>query len=138
MVTRSEAFPSRWLKPPDLKGRPCVLKIKSIEQETMKFKSKSEQKTIVYFEGTGKGLILNMTCFEQIEKITGHADTDDWPGHSIELYPTTVEVKGVDTDCIRVRAPSQGDILAAVAKAADLPPAPVALPKGDLNDEIPF
>jgi hypothetical protein len=46
-------------------------------------------------------------------------------------------VRGEETACIRVRAPAQGDILAAAAKPPDLPPAPEP-PKSDLNDDIPF
>jgi hypothetical protein len=138
MVTKSKAFPSKWLKPDELKGKPYVLTIDRVGQESMKFNGKSQEKTVVYFKGTNKGLILNLTNFESIEKITGQGDTDDWPGHAIEVYPTTVEMKGVETDCIRVRAPAQGDILAAAAKPPDLPPAPQAPPLGDLNDDIPF
>jgi hypothetical protein len=138
MVTKSEAFPSRWLKPGDLKGNAYVLKIKGVEQETVKFNGKGQEKNILYFTGTNKGLILNLTNFEQIEKITGQTDTDNWPGHAIEVYPTTTEVRGEETECIRIRAPAQGDILTATAKPPDLPPAPEPPPKGDLNDAIPF
>jgi hypothetical protein len=71
MVTKLEAFPSRWLKPGDLKGSAYVLKIDRVEQETTKFNGKSQEKTVVYFKGTNKGLILNLTNFEAIEKVTG-------------------------------------------------------------------
>jgi hypothetical protein len=82
MVTRSEAFPSRWLKPGDLKGNVYVLKIDRVEQETLKFNGRGQEKNILYFKGTNKGLILNLTNFELIEKITGQGDTKNWQGHA--------------------------------------------------------
>ncbi|MBR0734869.1 MULTISPECIES: bifunctional DNA primase/polymerase [Bradyrhizobium] len=31
-------------------------------------------------------------------------DTDYWPGHRVELYPTTTTLRGITVDCIRIRA----------------------------------
>jgi len=136
-MIKSEAFPSKWLKAADLKGRPCVLEIKSAVQETVKFKSKEQRKTVLYFEGTGKGLDLNVTNWDAVVEITGQSDSDDWAGHVIEIFPTTTEVDDKTVDCIRIRAPEQADMLAA-AKAPNLPSAPEEPPKGDMDDNIPF
>jgi hypothetical protein len=133
MVTKSEAFPSRWLKAPDLKGQPCVLKIERAMQEIVKFNGKEQEKTVLYFAGTGKALPVNATNWDAIEAVTGEPNSNDWAGHVIEVFPTTTEVRGETFNCIRVRAPAQSDILAA-AKSPKLRPAP----KSDMDDDIPF
>jgi hypothetical protein len=137
MVTRSEAFPSKWLKAADLKGKPCLLEIKAAKYESVKFNGKAETKLVLEFAGTGKAFICNLTNFQKIEEITGQDDTDNWPGYVIEVYPTTVPVHGEATDCIRIRAPEQKDMQLA-AKAPKLPPAPPPTPLGDMDDSIPF
>jgi hypothetical protein len=136
MVKRSEAFPSRWLKAADLKG-PCVLEIERATQETVTFNGKEQRKTVLHFAGTGKAMTVNVTNWDALEEITGQANSDDWAGYKVEIYPTTTEVRGETFDCIRIRAPEQSDMLAA-AKSPKLPPAPKAAPKTDMDDEIPF
>jgi hypothetical protein len=139
MVTRSEVFPTRWLKPADLKGEPCVLEIKRSKLEQVKFNGKAETKLILAFAGTDKALIVNATNFDSLVEITGQSDSDNWPGHAIEAYPSTVPIHGEEHACIRLRPPEQADMLAA-AKAPKLPPAPKAPPKSasDMDDDIPF
>jgi hypothetical protein len=136
MVTRSQAFPTKWLKPGDLNGQSIALKIERAAMETVKFNGKEQEKLVLYFFGTGKSLLMNATNFDSIEKITGQSDSDNWRDHTIEVYPTTVEVRGDTVDCIRVRAPAQKDLLAATTP--NLPPAPPPAPVGDMDDEIPF
>jgi hypothetical protein len=136
MVTKSEAFPSRRLRPPDLKGQPCTLEIKNAVQEVVKFNGKEETKTVLHFVGTGKELPLNATNFDSCVEITGEPDSDGWAGHTIEVFPTTTDLRGETVAAIRIRKPEQGDMLA--AKAPKLPPAPVPTPKSDMDDEIPF
>jgi hypothetical protein len=137
MATKSEVFPTKWLKATDLKGQPVVLEIERAVLETTKFNGKEQTKLVLYFAGTGKGLGVNATIFDQLVEITGESDSDNWPGHVIEAFPTVVEVRGETFDCVRLRAPQQADMLAA-AKAPKLPPAPAPVPKGDMDDEIPF
>ena len=62
-----------------------------------------------------------------------------WPGCQVELYPATTEMRGEIVACIRVRAPAQGDIAAAPAKAASATKRPVqSPPPDDMADDIPF
>jgi hypothetical protein len=136
MVTRSRAFPTKWLKPGDLNGQPIALKIERAAMETVKFKGKEQKKLVLYFFGTGKSLLMNATNFDSIEEITGQSDSDNWPNHTIEVYATTTEVEGETKDCIRVRSPAQKDLLGATAP--NLPPAPPPAPASDMDDEIPF
>jgi hypothetical protein len=137
MVTKSEAFPTKWLKPPDLKGQPVVLEIKNAVQEAIKFNGKEETKTVLHFAGTGKELPLNATNFDPCVEITGQDDSDNWAGHTIEVFPTTTDLRGETVPAIRIRRPEQADLLAA-AKAPKLPPAPAPAPASDLDDNIPF
>jgi hypothetical protein len=137
MVTKSEVFPTKWLKPADLNGQPVALEIASAKLEKIKFNGKEETKLVLYFAGTAKSLTVNATNFDSLVEITGQSNSDNWAGHVIEVYPSTVEVRGETYDCIRARTPAQSDMLAA-AKAPNLPPAPKAPPKSAMDDEIPF
>jgi hypothetical protein len=136
MVTRSVAFPTKWLKPGDLNGQPITLTIERVVLERLVFKGKAQQKLVAYFEGTGKSLTINATNFDSLVEITGEGDSDKWAGHVMEAYPTTCEVDGETFAAIRVRAPEQADLLA--AKAPNLPPAPAPKGVSDMDDEIPF
>jgi hypothetical protein len=136
MVTRSEVFPTKWLKPGDLNGQPAVLQIERATWEPVKFAGKEEKKLTLHFVGTGKSLTLNATNFDSCVEITGEADSDDWSGHVVEAYPTTTEVRGETFPAIRLRKPEQADMLAAAKPK--LPPAPAPTPRSDMDDEIPF
>jgi hypothetical protein len=72
-----------------------------------------------------------MTNWDAIAAICGD-DTEDWPGHRIELYPTTTPLRGEIKDCIRIRPPRQKD-LPQQPKAKPLTP-----PADDMDDDIPF
>ena len=137
MVTKNEMFPSRILKAEDLKGKPWVLHIVSAPNEVLKFNGQEDTKTVLYFKGTKKVLPLNKTNWESVEMILG-PDSDDWPGGKIEVYPTVTDLRGKQTDCVRVRRPSTNGGID-VAKSAT--PAKVkAKPAADdgMDDPIPF
>jgi hypothetical protein len=105
MVTRNEVFPGRFLKAEDLKGRPRVVQIKDAPLETLKAPDGREQvKIVLYFVGAKKALPLSKVHWDAIAPIAGD-DTEGWPGHRIELYPTKTEIGGKLVDCIRVRPP---------------------------------
>jgi hypothetical protein len=105
MVTRQEAFPSRWLSAADF-PKPAVFEISETTPETVRGNDgRNVKKLALYFRGQRKALIVNATNFDAISKITGEHDSDNWIGHSIELFATTTEMAGRSTPCIRVRAP---------------------------------
>jgi hypothetical protein len=136
-MKRSDFWKSKYIKPEDLNSKPVTLVIESVRRETLKANGREEVKPVVYFKGTQQALPLNMTNWDSIADLTQEGDTEKWPGRSVELFQTEVEVQGVMRPCIRIRAPAQADMQLA-AKTPNLPPAPKAPPKSDMDDEIPF
>ena len=124
--TTDDAFPSNYLKAPDLKGRNVNLTIKAITQE--KIGQDKESKPLVTFSKVKKGLILNVTNCRTIEKAYGKIFAN-WVGKDIQLYPTTVSFQGSVVDCIRVRVPDTApepdapldDVLAGATSGDDDP-----------------
>ena len=119
----NDAFPSAYLRASDLGGSPVRVTISKVIFENVG----DDRKAVVYFEGKDKGLILNKTNANKLIVVTASAQTEEWAGKTILLYPTTTEFKGDEVPCIRVReAPP-----AAPAKPAE----PVSMPSAD---DIPF
>jgi hypothetical protein len=131
MARRDDAFPSKYLRAADLNGKPRTLVISAVTRETLRSNGGEESKFVCSFRGAKKGLLLNVTNFDAIVDVTGEGDTDDWSGHSVELYPTKTEMKGKTVDAIRVRSPEQGSL--ATKRPAKPEPGPP-----EMDDEIPF
>lgn len=106
----SEAFPSKYLKHADLKGHEVTLTMERVENEELG----DETKPVLFFEGKGKGLVLNRTNATAIAKAYGN-DTKEWRGKQIVLFPATTSMQGSVVDCIRLRVPSS------VAMSDDIP-----------------
>src|SRR4051812_9333022 len=101
MAKRDEVFPSKYLKDTDLNGKPIPVTIQSASLETLKtFEGKEQTKTVLYFKGAKKSLPLNATNWDAVAAITGEDDTERWPGHAIEIYPTTTTMQGKPVGCI--------------------------------------
>ena len=93
-MKRDDVFPSKYLKAADLNGKPVTITIKSAPYETFKNPEGKEQgKTVLYFVGGKKALPLNIVNWDSVAEICGD-DTDAWPGHQIELYPTVTQMGG--------------------------------------------
>lgn len=114
------AFPSRFLKAADLQGRRVIATINTVSMEDI---GDDGQKPVVYFEGKDKGLVLNVTNANMIEEIAGSAETEEWGGVQIVMYPTKVDFSGRRVDAIRVDYPANGK------------PKP---PPVDSGDDVPF
>jgi hypothetical protein len=123
----SDAFPSRFLKCADLKGRAHQFIMGEVNSEVLG----GEDKLVLYFQNYKKGLVLNKTNFDAIEEVYG--DSDDWVDQPIVLYPDKTQFQGKRVDCVRARAP---DGNAPPKKAAPAPKAPT--PKADGGEEISF
>lgn len=107
-----QMFPSKWLKASDLDGDSRAVQIKSIDTEKM---NDGEMKPVVYFKGSNKGLVLNVTNGRVLADLFG-GDTDDWIGKPIVLGASTTDFQGRTVDCIRLR-PAKKKV-EAVTKAA--------------------
>jgi hypothetical protein len=102
MVTRSEAFPSKYWKAADLPPGGKALKIAKLSIE--KVGLDQSEKHVLFFKGEDKQLILNITNWDAIAALCG-ADSDQWTGKTIVIFPTQTTFGGKTVDCIRVRQP---------------------------------
>ena len=124
MVTKAQAFPSKWLGAVDVE-RPIAAEIVEVNQEMVKGRDGlTEPKTVVYFRGIKKPLILNRINFDSIAAISGQDDSEDWPGTRVELYPTVTELAGKATPCIRIRKPAKSTAKPGAKAAKQLEPEP--------------
>lgn len=105
----SDMFPSRFLKAANLSGRKVKVSIDRLGQEELE----GQKKWVVYFRGSEKALVLNKTNAASIEEL--HGDSNDWPGKTICLFPTRIEMQGKMVDAIRV-APVEATPPATVAE----------------------
>ena len=129
-MRRDQIFPPKSLKAAGLNGQPLTLMIKSAPVEPLTSPDgKQEKKTVLYFDN-GQKLALNQTNWDAVVDVTGEADTDNWPGHKIEVYPTTTPMGGKTVPCVRVRAPLAAPAARSKPKPSDPEPTP--------DDEIPF
>ena len=142
MPNINDAFPSKYLKASDLKGREVV-----VTMDTLKFEpvgQNKEMKAVLYFQGKDKGLVMNKTNANKITEIVGSALTEDWRGHRVKLYPTETSFQGDMVDCIRVR-PANGSAFR-MTKPVPPPAPPPPEPDDDSHEfggpvddsDIPF
>jgi len=82
VVTRNEAFPSKYWKASDLSPRGKVFKIAKLQLERVGLDQ--EEKYVLFFKGEDKQLILNITNWDAIAEFCG-ADSDTWTGRDIVL-----------------------------------------------------
>lgn len=116
-----DAFPSKYLKASDLKGQHITVTIDRIAFESMDGKLKP----VAYFRGKEKGMVLNKTNSNAIESMVGSAETNDWAGVRVSLFPTKVEYQGKRVDAIRIEDPPHGkqaEQAATEPEADDKPP----------------
>jgi hypothetical protein len=101
MVTKTEAFPSRFFKAAELPTHGLPLKIAKLERE--KVGPDQDLKWVLFFNGQDKQLILNGTNWDLIAAALREEDSDNWPGKMIELFRTQTPFGNRTVDCIRVR-----------------------------------
>lgn len=120
------AFPSNYLKAADLNGKAVPVTIHQVKIE--KVGRDQQEKPVVYFMGKEKGMVLNVTNAKKIAQIAGSAETEDWGGTVIAIYPTEVEFGGETVEAIRVK----------VAKGAVAKPVPEMVHPDLSDDDISF
>lgn len=99
MPTREQLFPSKYLKGHDLRGRETTVTIEYVEST----KIRGDKVNIVHFENKDKGLVMNVTIYNQIAGALNEEDTDKWAGREVTLFPTEVEYDGALRSVVRVR-----------------------------------
>jgi hypothetical protein len=140
MANIDTMFPSQYVKAAELVGRRVTVKMSHVKIEEVG----DDKKPVLYFNGTSKGLVLNVTNANMIKEITGSSETEDWRGKPVTLYVTKTEFQGKRVDAIRVDYPTSG-------QNPTPPPVPVAAPAPFLpaddtfasgpmpdSDDIPF
>lgn len=124
----SDAFPSKYLREPDLKGRAVTVTIDRVEMEEVG--QKKERRLVCYFSsGIDKPLVINKTNGTKIASIAGTDDTDDWHGVRVTLYPSVTTMQGEEVACIRVKP--------AMAPKAAPKPEPLPLDSSDDDEREP-
>lgn len=94
----SQAYPSKYVSAADLKGESKIVTMTVVETE----KIGEDQKPVLYFRGTDKGLVLNKTNASKIAEIYGD-DTEDWRDQQVVLFPTMTDYQGKSVEAVRVR-----------------------------------
>ena len=109
MNTLDDLFPSKFLKASDAEHGDLVVTIKSIKLEEMQGEAGKENKPVVYFEEVEKGLVLNKTNKETLQKLHGN-DIKGLTGKRIALFSTEVQSFGEMVLALRIRlkAPDNG------------------------------
>jgi hypothetical protein len=132
-MKKNDVFPSKYLKCADLNGKPITVTIQAATYELLKSpEGKEQNKIVLSFQGAKKTLPLNITNFDSCAGICGD-DTDNWPGHKIELYPAKTQMGGKTVDCIRIQSPGQREL-----PPTPPPSKPEQTLKEEMDDEIPW
>jgi hypothetical protein len=96
-------FPSKFVKALDLNGKEVTVTIKRYSVEKLgRDRANVEDKLILWFEKTEKGLILNRTNAVIIGNLYG-PEMDEWSGKRIILYATRIRAFGESHNVIRVK-----------------------------------
>lgn len=135
MPTKSEAFPSPYYNAGDVKDRPVLLTIQSVQIEVMPSDGK-EKYCASFHERDAKKLVITPTKWDDIAFIAGSDNCDDWSNTKIVLFGSTARYAGKTVPSIGIRAPKNNPIPAqASAQTPAVKPRPSSV---DMMDDIPF
>lgn len=124
----SEAFPSQFLKKEDIGDRRVRVTVDHIQMETIQNGDHKENKPVVYFRNTEKGMVLNKGNAEAIqEAANGDDEMDNWGGTVVVLY--------VDRN-VTFGGKRVGGIRISPARKPET--APVEVAEGIESDDVPF
>ena len=104
MTTVNDAFPSPYLRAADLNNRTAKLKMEKVVFEEIG--QDKDQKPVLYFVDTKKGLVLNKTNATTIGAVYGQ-ELEGWTGKEIELFSQMAPFQGQTVPAIRVRAAAE-------------------------------
>lgn len=134
MATIADLGSSKFLKQADVEPPILVTMDGYKKQNVAKEDDAPQNKYVLFFKETDKGLVLNATNGQLIADIVGSPDLDQWEGKKVVLFnDPSVFYAGKKTGGVRVRAPKSGGKGKAV---------PEEKPEDALTDEdvdkIPF
>jgi hypothetical protein len=119
MVTRAEAFPSKYLKAADLPEGGKLFRIAKLEIH--KIGPDQEEKYVLFFKGEPRQLVVNLTNWDAIAAFLD-AESDNWVGKEVVLFATTTTFGSKTVDCIRVRRPRPQAVQTTVPPKTLTPP----------------
>jgi hypothetical protein len=93
----SENVANNFLRADDFDSKGSDLIMSSVEVETVG----KEEKWVLYFKNSDKGLPLNKTNKLAIAEIHGD-DTDDWDGKVIRVFRDKTQYEGKRVSCMRI------------------------------------
>lgn len=96
----SEGFPRKYVNAAEIGDRVLRLTIERVLIEQLD----RERKWCMYFVGAKKGLVLNRTNAEYMQRSV-HDDSDKWLGLEVDLFTELVEHDGEMKPGIRLRLP---------------------------------
>lgn len=98
----------RFLKKEDVTP-PQVWTITNAEERTVSAPGKEpKDKPVLFFDGTKKGLVLNMSNGDVLYELTGSDDPEEWIGTRVELYvDDEVKYAGKSVGGIWLRRPTK-------------------------------
>jgi len=103
-IFKSSLF--KYIAGDSLKGKSVPMTIDRVVNEDVSNSDKIEEKQVLYFVESKKGMILNKTNAKRIARLYG-PETDDWKGIVIELYTEPVKAFGETHNALRVREAKQ-------------------------------
>jgi hypothetical protein len=95
-----------YLKKDDV-SPPQVWTITDVKEQTVTAPGKEpKDKLVLFFDGTQKGLVLNMTNGDALYDMTGQDDPEEWIGQRVELFvDDAVAYAGKRIGGVRLRKP---------------------------------
>jgi hypothetical protein len=97
----------QYLKKEDV-NPPQVWTITDAKEQTVAAPGKEPKpKVVLFFDGTKKGLVLNIANGDVLYDMTGQVDPEEWIGQRVELYvDDNVNYAGKRMGGVRVRKPT--------------------------------
>src|SRR5262245_50702717 len=88
---------------------PVVWTITNVEERMVTAPGKEPKlKLVLFFDGSKKGLVLNMANGDALYDMTGTADPEEWIGTQVELYvDDNVAYAGKRIGGVRLRKPTK-------------------------------
>jgi hypothetical protein len=127
-----DIFPSKYIKPDDLKGQAVTMTIKEVKLED----AFGSTKPVIYFAERDKAMTVSPTNARIITQLLEDDETDHWAGAKITISTSMQPIAGQLKKVINVTAAwfdRNGQQAYAVPASA-----PVNAPAPPVTDDIPF